>query len=380
MNYKKIIVGSICIFIIGLIVFFKEKEILNGYFSAVKLQVLMKCINENYIHTVNESEMNDGIYYGYVDALDNKDTYYLGKDELKNAQIEARGNLFGIGLVVQWSLDEQYLLVGEVEPNSPAEREGIQVGDCITKLNGTQVVSFSNTELAKLIYSMSSEPIVCEVKRASEVREITLIPEEILLEEFKIEIIDQILYIDFKSIKESTSQKLKQAINLYEYEYKGIILDLRNLDTDYIEEIAKISDLFLDQDIAFKVQSKKEGMISFETEDGAYDIKLVLITNKNTKGGAEALVVALEDRAIQLGGNTGGDAYIKKLVTFEDETGMYVAAGIICDRYGKRLSEAGIEPDIRLYISDEERVLLLEQGYVTKADDTYFQGALNQFQ
>ena len=189
-----------------------------------------------------------------------------------------------------------------------------------------------------------------------------------------------ILYVDFETIKEGTSYKLEQILDAYHSQIKGLILDIRDLDTDHIEEIRRISDLFLDKEIAFKVQSKKEGMVSFETEDGSYDMKIVLITNKHTKGGAEALVLALQERAIQLGGNTGGDAYIKKLITFEDETGMWVAAGTINNRYGEELSKAGIEPDVRLYITEEEKLLMLEQGHISEEDDIYFQQALKQFQ
>ncbi len=380
MRSKKIGVGIILIFIIGIIVFFKEKDLLNGYFSSVKLQVLTKCIDENYLDVMNLEEMTEGIYYGYLNALDNEDTYYLNKDELKTAQIEAKGDLFAIGLILQWSLDEQYLIVVEVIPGSPAEKAGIEVGDCITKLNNTPVVSMSNNELSKIIYSSGKEPITCEVKGKSESMIVTLAAEEIILEEFDVGFIDDILYVDFETIKEGTSYKLEQILDAYHSQIKGLILDIRDLDTDHIEEIRRISDLFLDKEIAFKVQSKKEGMVSFETEDGSYDMKIVLITNKHTKGGAEALVLALQERAIQLGGNTGGDAYIKKLITFEDETGMWVAAGTINNRYGEKLSKAGIEPDVRLYITEEEKLLMLEQGHISEEDDIYFQQALKQFQ
>lgn len=380
MRSKKIGVGIILIFIIGIIVFFKEKDLLNGYFSSVKLQVLTKCIDENYLDVMNLEEMTEGIYYGYINALDNEDTYYLNKDELKTAQIEAKGDLFAIGLILQWSLDEQYLIVVEVIPGSPAEKAGIEVGDCITKLNNTPVVSMSNNELSKIIYSSGKEPITCEVKGKSESMIVTLAAEEIILEEFDVGFIDDILYVDFETIKEGTSYKLEQILDAYHSQIKGLILDIRDLDTDHIEEIRRISDLFLDKEIAFKVQSKKEGMVSFETEDGSYDMKIVLITNKHTKGGAEALVLALQERAIQLGGNTGGDAYIKKLITFEDETGMWVAAGTINNRYGEKLSKAGIEPDVRLYITEEEKLLMLEQGHISEEDDIYFQQALKQFQ
>ena len=193
MRSKKIGVGIILIFIIGIIVFFKEKDLLNGYFSSVKLQVLTKCIDENYLDVMNLEEMTEGIYYGYLNALDNEDTYYLNKDELKTAQIEAKGDLFAIGLILQWSLDEQYLIVVEVIPGSPAEKAGIEVGDCITKLNNTPVVSMSNNELSKIIYSSGKEPITCEVKGKSESMIVTLAAEEIILEEFDVGFIDDIM-------------------------------------------------------------------------------------------------------------------------------------------------------------------------------------------
>ena len=379
MHGRKIIVGSVVIFVLGLIIFFKEKELLNGYFSTVKLQLLTKCISENSLDIMNEKSMNEGIYYGYLEGLENSDTYYLNKEELKAALIEARGDLFGVGLKVQWSLDEQYLIVSEVIPHSPADKAGIKLGDCITKLNGIQVVSINEAELIKMLYTAGEIPVTYEVRRESETIEVILTPEEIILEDFTIEIIDEVLYIDLKTIKEGISDRLGQTLTTYQDKVKGVILDLRDLETDCIEEICKISDLFLNQDIAFKLESKKDGMVSFETQDGAYEMKLVLITNKNTKGGVEALVLALEERAILLGGNTGGDTYINKIIAFEDETGMSVAMGIINNRYGGALLEAGIEPDIRLYITEEEKLALLQKGYITKEEDSYFQEALKQF-
>lgn len=107
-------------------------------------------------------------------------------------------------------------------------------------------------------------------------------------------------------------------------------------------------------------------------------MNMILLTNQQTKGGMEALVLALKERGQILGGNTGGDAYLSQIITFEDGTGMSVASGKISDRYGEVLSEKGIEPDVRLYISEQERIAIFEKGYISKEEDSYLREAIKR--
>lgn len=374
MKYKKIFFGSIIIFLIGVIVFFKERKLLNGYFSSVKLRVLLKCMNEQYLYDVDETAGAEGIYNGYLSALDNEDTRYLNKVSLKSAKIQAKGNEFGVGLRMAWSQDEHYLVVIEVLEHSPAQKAGIKIGDCITKIDDVQIISTNYSELVNLIYNETDEEVHYEIRRDGEVFEIELKPEEIILEDFREEMIQDILYVELKHIKEGTSDRLKEVLQKQGTKSNGMILDLRDLETDNVEEIRKISDLFLDEGIAFKVQTKAQGVESYKTEEGSYDINMIVLTNTGTKSGGEALVLALQERAQIIGSNTGGDAYIKKIISFEDGTGMSVASGSICDRYGKQLSKEGIEPDIRLYIDKDEKLQMLESAY----RDSYLQEAIKR--
>ena len=45
----------------------------------------------------------------------------------------------------------------------------------------------------------------------------------------------------------------------------------------------------------------------------------------------------------------------------------------------QKLQKEGIEPDDKLYISKEEKQMLLEKGYMTHEEDSYLQAALAQF-
>lgn len=379
---KKIRLWMVCILVFGVaIIFISKKEVINAYFSTVKLQFLTSYTSKHYLYDFEEQTGMEGIYSGYLQGLSNSATYYLNEDDLKAASVQMKGNYYGTGLSLMWNLDGHSLIVTDVVKNSPAEREGIQIGDHITMVDGIKVLPSNEQEILTKAFSNAREPIQFIIENDDGSKEIYLIPEEVSVEDIILELIDNVMYIKLNTIKEGTSVHLKEMIDeIPTTSYKGIILDVRGLSTDNLEEICKISDLFIDSGIAFKEKSKGEHINIFTTEDGAYDADMAILMNGTTLGGAEALVLALKERATLYGSDTGGLLYTKKIISFEDGTGMSVASGKICDRYGKQLSEEGIEPDERLYLDEEEQINKLVNGYITRDEDSYLEAVLEKFQ
>lgn len=382
MALKKNRLGIIVILLLGIaIILFSKKEILNAYFSTVKLQFLTNYTSTHYLYDVEEQTGIEGIYSGYLNGLNNSVTYYLEQDDLKAARVQADGNYYGVGLELMWNLDGQSLTVINVIKDSPAEREGIQVGDLITEVGGIKVLPANKHMIITTAFSNASKPIQFTIESDHEVTGVSLTPEEVMLEDVTLERIDEVLYIKLNTIKDGTSARLQQMIDAIATSlYKGIILDVRGLSTDNLEEVSKISDLFLDEGIAFKVKSKAEEITVFNTNNGAYDTKVAVLMNSETLGGAEALVLALKGYATLYGSNTGGLFYTKDIVAFEDGTGMSVASGKICDRYGKQLLEEGVVPDVRLYLDEEDQINRFVNGYLTRQEDSYLEAVLEKFQ
>lgn len=382
MALKKNRLGIIVILLLGIaIILFSKKEILNAYFSTVKLQFLTNYTSTHYLYDVEEQTGIEGIYSGYLNGLNNSVTYYLEQDDLKAARVQAAGNYYGVGLELMWNLDGQSLTVINVIKDSPAEREGIQVGDLITEVGGIKVLPANKHMIITTAFSNASKPIQFTIESDHEVTKVSLTPEEVMLEDVTLERINEVLYIKLNTIKDGTSARLQQMIDAIATSlYKGIILDVRGLSTDNLEEVSKISDLFLDEGIAFKVKSKAEEITVFKTNNGAYDTKVAVLMNSETLGGAEALVLALKGYATLYGSNTGGLFYTKDIVAFEDGTGMSVASGKICDRYGKQLLEEGVVPDVRLYLDEEDQINRFVNGYLTRQEDSYLEAVLEKFQ
>lgn len=381
MKDRRILSGILIGILIAFVVFIKKSEYINSYFSMGKLQFLINDLNEEYLYDIDEKSGEEGIYSGYLAAVENSSTYYLNKDQLEVAKIEEKGDAFSTGLGLMWSADQNYLIVSSVEKNSPADKKGIQPGDCIVKINDIPAIAANSDEIVQLIFSDKSEMNHYELVRNKENLKVDLASEEISLEEFSTEILmNEIIYIHLHAIKKDSNLRLKETLDKMDVnQYKGIILDLRNLKTNNAEEIYKISDLFLDEEVAFKVINKKEEITTYNTKQGSIGIPIVVLTNGGTSSGAEALVLALKEHAQIIGASTAGNPYFSKLVTFKDETGMSVASGIICNRYGEKLSKEGIEPDIKLYLTEEEKRIILERGYTTHEEDSYLQAALKSF-
>jgi len=372
----------LCILIFGAtVIFIGKREVINAYFSTVKLQFLTNYASKYYLYDFEEQTGLEGIYSGYLEGLDNSVTYYLNQEDLKAAKAQMKGNYYGTGLKLRWNLDGHSMMVIDVIKDSPAEREGIQVGSYITKVDGIKILPSNEEVIIEKAVSNANEPIQFTIENGDGITEVHLIPEEVNLEDITIELIDHVMYIKLNTIKEGTSLRLKEMMDrVATHLYEGILLDVRGLATDNLEEVCQISDLFLESGIAFKEKGKEDQITTFATEDGAYDTRMAILMNRTTMGGAEALVLALKDHATLYGSDTGGLLYIKKIVDFEDGTGMSVAGGKICDRYGKELPKEGITPDVRLYLDEEEQMNKLINGYISGAEDSQLEAVLEKFQ
>lgn len=251
---------------------------------------------------------------------------------------------FSIGKlnVLRECIDEAYLY----EVDELALEEGIYSG-YLTGLENADTYYLTASEMKAL---------------NDEIEELTIHPLE-----------EDCVYIKINAIREGTSKKLKQALS----HKKGLILDLRNLDIDNMEEVQKISDLFLEKEIIFKLETKETGMQAYETTEGSSQIPIVLIMNQETRSGSEALILALEERAMTVGNTTCGDPYIKKNISFEDGTGMSIAYGKLYDRYGRVLE--AITPDEEVILSKEEVLDLLKQEEITLLQDPFIKVALQKF-
>lgn len=381
---KKAIIIIASFSIIGLGVGCQSKTN-STYYSSSKLEMIKKYLSSGYLYDINEiseEHIADSIYASYVNGLDNSATYYLGVDEFNQAKASSQGNYVGVGLQMTWEADGRSLLVTDIIPDSSAKQAGIEVGDHIIAIDDIEVVSANQKEVVEKLSYTGEEPITYKVKKASDGKEeeISLTASLVTLNDMNYEIMSEVGYIKLESIKDGTSEHLEKVLKELEAKkVKGIVLDIRELHTNNIAEVAEVCDLFLDEGIAFKLKHGENEIQNFEMTLGKYEQKIVLLTDRYTRGGAEALVSALKGIAYQMGTDTYGLVYVSELIPLEDGSGLSVATGILYDKYGEQLSDKGIEPDEMVFMTEEEKAQYIEKGSISKENDSLLKKALEQF-
>ncbi|MBQ7953350.1 MAG: PDZ domain-containing protein, partial [Clostridia bacterium] len=85
---------------------------------------------------------------GAFEALDENSMFY-SSEEFETRFEDVSGVYVGIGINVYF--DEEYVILGEALPNSPAESSGLQVGDIVVAVDGESVEGFGLDKVTSLI-------------------------------------------------------------------------------------------------------------------------------------------------------------------------------------------------------------------------------------
>jgi carboxyl-terminal processing protease len=358
----RIILFSVLAFI--LLFFLLEKSFLPGLLSKLSpdrnfelLGKVIQLIKNDYIEEANPAETMKGAFKGMVDSLDVLSSY-LDKESMLRYSQRKETNLKDIGIVLYKRYGSFPQVVGIME-NSPAEKNGIQIGDFISSLDGRSTLAMSMTEANLYLKDRDKKTIRLRIFKREETKEVNIERALLFEEPFSynkakgksgILKIHQLYSPCVRKIKEKIIPKLKP-------ERRILVLDLRNCYEGDIGEARKLINLFM----------KSPNIGYFETKGGAKEIlscqddaeleklPLVVLTNQATIGPAEAVAGVLKEfkRAKIIGLPTLGLVAKQNIFVLDDGSGLLLTSGIFCLKSGEKLWEKGIKPDIKIKEEDQ---------------------------
>lgn len=92
----------------------------------VKMEMVKRFLQNNYIGELDENKMLEYALKGYVEGLDDKYTEYLTKTEYDDLLIAVKGNYVGIGVYMAQSSNGEIIILLPIE-GSPAEEVRIKI-------------------------------------------------------------------------------------------------------------------------------------------------------------------------------------------------------------------------------------------------------------
>ena len=321
--------------------------------------------------------------------LDDPYTRFMDPKEFKNMQVDTSGELTGVGITI--GLDEETKKLTVIAPleDTPAFKAGILAKDVITKINGKSTEGMDTSEAVTLIRGEPGSQVKLTISRSGQK------PRDYLITRAKIEIhpVDYSVkqtpagktgYIRLKQFSANASKEMREAIrDLEKKNVDGYVLDLRNNPGGLLFSSIEIARMWLKDGTIVSTVDRK-GVVEKEAASGRSltEKPLVVLVDKGSASASEILSGALQDnkRAVLVGSKTFGKGLVQSVRPLDDGSGVAVTIAKYLTPSGADINKAGIKPDIKVELSDEQRqnLWLKQRDKLATLQDPQFAKAVEE--
>ena len=338
-----------------------ETESVANEKTTEKLGVLENTIKQYFWQDVDESTLEEGVYKGLLESLDDPYSVYYTHDELVQLQQQTEGIYYGIGSYISQDNEMGYVSVSKIIKNTPAEASGLQQDDYIYKVDGEDMQGKDSSYVVSKIKGEAGTKVTITV-----VREGATDPIDIEVERQKIEsptveyqmLDNDMAYIQITEFDLVTTEQFEEAYKQAQADgMKGLILDLRSNPGGNLSTVCDIARMILPKGLIVYTEDKY-GKREEYTCDGANQIKvpLVVLTNGYSASASEILAGAVKDYGIGtlVGTTTYGKGIVQKVINLSDGSAVKLTVSNYFTPNGNNIHKIGIEPDVEVEFDAEQ--------------------------
>lgn len=329
--------------------------------SEEKLSVLKGLIDENYIGDVDEEALEEGIYKGYIQGLEDPYSVYYNEEETKDLYETTEGEYSGIGAVLSQDLESGVITLVQIYEGSPAAKAGLKDNDILTKVGDIEVTGMDLSEVVTYIKGEKGTDVDLTVLRGEDAEEITVTAtrDTVEAQTVKYEMLEgQTGYLSVSEFDSVTYAQYEEALNeLTDQGMTGLIVDLRNNPGGNLNTVCEMLDLVLPKGTIVYTEDK-DGKRETATSDDEHQINvpMVVLVNGNSASASEIYAGAIQDYGIGkiVGTQTYGKGVVQQIFDLGDGTSVKLTIAEYFTPSGRNIDGEGITPDVEVeYEADE---------------------------
>ena len=377
--------------------FFKSNpnEIVDEVWQAVNRNYLDATFNQEDWIAVRTEYVQDRVYADPEDAyaaikemlekLEDPYTRFLEPDEFRNMQIDTSGELTGVGIQLGQDKDTDELVVVSPIEDSPAFEAGILSKDKIVAIDGQSTEGMDLNDAVKLIRGPVGTTVTLTISRGDRTLKFPIKRDRIELHpvrhEERKEGATHLGYIRLTQFNGNAVTEMRDAIKELEAaEVDGYILDLRSNPGGLLFSSVEIARMWLSEGTIVSTVDRR-GEVDRQVVKGKplSDRPLVVLVDGGSASASEILSGALQDldRAVLVGTKTFGKGLVQSVRHLGDGSGLAVTVAKYLTPSGRDINKLGIEPDIVVELSEEDREFLAEnRDRIGTEDDPQYSRAL----
>lgn len=324
--------------------------------------------------------MLEGSIAGMANSLQDPYTVYFTKDQMALFMERSRGSYVGIGVTVNMP-EDGILTVVEPFEDSPAIEAGIKMGDKIVKVDGEDVTTIRDSDMiVSMIKGEENTTVEITVYRPSEERYIDF---EITRKTIKIVNVtsemlqNNIGYIRISMFDGECAHYFGMHLNqLLDKGMEGLIIDVRDNPGGDLNEVVAIADRLVPEGLIVYMEDRAGNRMEKTSDKTELNKPIAILINEYSASASEILAGAVKDhkKGTLVGQKTFGKGLVQNVVELDDGSGLKLTTATYFTPAGINIHKKGIEPDIKVELDEESRLLPVSQ--LPKEEDKQLQEAI----
>ena len=326
-----------------------------------KIAELKKLIDKNYLHDVDEEELQEGIYKGYISGLDDPYSVYYDEEETKSFYETTEGEYDGIGAVLSQNMDTGIITLVQIYDDSPAMKAGLQYEDILYKVDKEEVTGEDLTEVVSHIKGEKGTTVDITVLRGEENEEVTVTVTRDTIQAQTVEyrmLEDNLGYIAVSEFDSVTYDQYQQALeDLQNQGMQGLIVDLRNNPGGNLSTVCDMLDLMLPEGLIVYTEDKDGNRQEMTSDDEhQFNLPMTVLMNGNSASASEIYAGAIQDYGLGkiVGTQSYGKGVVQQIFDLKDGTCVKLTIAEYFTPNGRNINGEGITPDVEVEYEKDE--------------------------
>jgi carboxyl-terminal processing protease len=314
-----------------------------------------------------------------VEQLNDPYTRFMDPEQFKSMQIETSGELTGVG--IQITQDEKTKKIKVISPieGSPAAQAGLLAKDEIIKVDNKSTTGMDINQVVSLIRGPVNTQVTLTVSRGKQILQFPLKRARIELHAVRHSSQSTpkglIGYIRLTQFNSTAPNEMKAAIrDLTKKNVAGFILDLRMNPGGLLYSSAEIARMWMNDGAIVSTKDRRgETERLTANRSSLTDKPLVILVNGGSASASEILAGALQDnkRGVLVGEKTFGKGLVQSVHPLADGSGLAVTIAKYFTPSGRDINKKGIEPDIKVPLSEAQQKELAQDMTGIPKDPQY---------
>lgn len=306
-----------------------------------------------YLSEITDEQLEDGMYRGILDSLDDPYSEYYTPEELQELMNDSEGIYYGIGAYVSLDTNTGLPKISGIIEGAPSGEAGLRAEDIIYKVDGQSTYGMSLTDAVALIKGPEGTTVTLTIYREgeSDYLDITVTRRQVESPTVEYEMLeDNIAHIEITQFDDVTIAQFERALNNAQADgMEALILDLRGNPGGNMSAVVEISRMLLPKGLIVYTEDKSGKRVEY-TCDGKNQIQvpMAVLIDGNSASASEILAGAIQDHGVGtlVGTTTYGKGIVQQVIGLDDGSAIKITISAYYTPNGRDIHGVGIAPDV----------------------------------